>query len=397
MRKAIALCALVAAASIAHADVYVSDSESIAASLNAKHHAIAATGPQTAQTVSSGRGIKPGEKTHRGVPLGGVTPAATGSQALIDNAGVKYFINTDITFSTSSSASGAMSEASYTHAVAASTLNGGTVSSTLNDAFDGYNTLCLSLNNTVATCETGNANFVIYNKNGPATTECTGTTSGVNRQVVFPVQTSGSIQLQRKVFVPDNDSFARWLNYFTNTGATPQTVTMVIANNLGSDANTVVVDSSNGNATAEVTDTWVSSFQNFSGTTSSDPRQASVFQGPGASVPLAGINYVNGDDNPFWGYTFTLNPGQTRIIMNFVALGPTKASVAAKAASLVSTPTNSLQCMTNTERTELANFNAVPTATPPTIPIPGPGRPALIFLIALLIAFGVLGLRARVQ
>src|SRR6202049_3579760 len=112
--------------------------------------------------------------------------AATGSQALIDSQGLKYFINTDITFSTSSSASGAMSEASYTHAVAASTSAGGTTSSTLNDAFDGYNTLCLSLNNTVATCETGNANFVIYNKNGPATTECSGPVSHVNRQVDFP-------------------------------------------------------------------------------------------------------------------------------------------------------------------------------------------------------------------
>src|SRR5262249_7907523 len=108
----------------------------------------------------------------------GATQKATGSQALIDNSGVKYFINTDITFSTSSSASAAMSEASYTHAVAATTLNGGTVSTTLNDAYDGYNTLCLSLNNTVATCETGNANFVIYNKNGPATTEFLGATSG---------------------------------------------------------------------------------------------------------------------------------------------------------------------------------------------------------------------------
>ena len=47
-------------------------------------------------------------------------------QALIDDSGVEYFINTDITFSTSSSASAAMSEASYTHSVAASTANGGT-------------------------------------------------------------------------------------------------------------------------------------------------------------------------------------------------------------------------------------------------------------------------------
>jgi len=300
----------------------------------------------------------------------GASQRATGSQALIDNSGVKYFINTDITFSTSSSASGAMSEASYTHAVAATTLNGGTVSSTLNDAYDGYNTLCLSLNNTVATCETGNANFVIYNKNGPATTECPGANSGVNRQVVFPVQTvaSPSVQMWRKVYVPDNDSYARWLNYFKNTGATPVTLTAVIANNLGSDSNTTIVTSSNGNASAETSDLWVTTFQNYSGTTSSDPRLGHVFQGPGGAVQLAGINFADGDDNPFWGYTFTLQPGETRIIMNFAVVQPSKAAAAAKSAQLAAVFNNGLACTTTTEQAEIANFIAsLPIGQIPTL------------------------------
>lgn len=306
-----------------------------------------------------------GEHTHRGVP-----PKATGSQALIDNSGLKYFINTNITFSTTSSASGAMSEASYTHAVAATTLNGGTTSSTLNDAFDGYNTMCLSLDNTVANCETGNANFVIYNQNGPATTECTGSTSGVNRQVVFPVQTSGNIQMWRKVFVPDNDSFGRWLNFFKNTGTSLQTVTVVIANNLGSDSNTKIVTSSNGNATAETTDSWITSFQNYSGTTSSDVRLGHVLQSPGAAVQLAGIHFVDGDDNPFWGYTFTLVPGETKIIANFVVGQPSNAASAAKSAQLASVPVpgSGLQCTSPAEQQEFANFSIpLPLAQVPTL------------------------------
>ena len=66
------------------------------------------------------------------------------------------------------------------------------------------------------------------------------------------------------MFVPTNDSFGRWLNIVTNTGATAATFNLIIANNLGSDNNTVIVTSSNGNATAETTDTWVTSFQNYS-------------------------------------------------------------------------------------------------------------------------------------
>src|ERR1700692_1285350 len=58
------------------------------------------------------KGAKPGRSHHPG--------GAPGSQALIDSQGLKYFINTNIPFSTSSSASAAASEASYTHAVAAS-------------------------------------------------------------------------------------------------------------------------------------------------------------------------------------------------------------------------------------------------------------------------------------
>ena len=290
---------------------------------------------------------------------GFISPFATGSVPLIDNQGVKYFINTNITFSTSSSASGAMSEASYTHAVAATTLNGGTVPSTLNDAYDGYNTACLSFNNTVATCQTGNANFAIYNKNGPPTS----TTDCNSRQIDFKTQTIGTLQMSRKVYVPSNDSFARWLNTVTNTSGSPQTATVVIANNLGSDSNTVITGDSQGNTTPTPTSTWVTTFQNYSGTTSSDPRLGHVLQGVGAATPLAGINFANGDDNPFWGYTFTLQPGQTKIIMNFAVVQPSKAAAAAKSAQLASmSDANELNCMSTTEQSQVANFAVTPAA-----------------------------------
>ena len=385
MKRVIAGCLLATVAMVAHADVFVSDSDTIAAG--------ARQGSHTAD-VASGHVLKPGEKQHRGVPLSGVSPHATGSISLIDQAGVKYFINTDITFSTSSSASGAMSEASYTHAVAATTLNGGTTMSTLNDAFDGYNTLCLSLNNTVASCQTGNANFVIYNKNGAASLD--GTCN--DRQVIFPTQVAGNISMSRRVYVPDNDSYARWLNVFTNTGSSAQTVTAVIANNLGSDSNTVITASSTGSTTSPINDTsekWVATFQNYSGTTTSDPRLGHVLEGAGATVPLAGLNFANGDDNPYWGYTFTVQPGQTRIIMNFVTAQPSKAGAAAQAARLAGLPADATDCITPTELTSVANFVAAPAAPP--VQAPGPSAPMLALLTALLAALGLVALRVRLR
>ncbi len=335
-----------------------------------------------------GKDLKHQAKVAAGRPTkSGVKPKATGSIGLIDSSGLKYFINTNITFSTTSSASAAMSEASYTAAVNATTLNGGTTSSTLNDAFDGYNTACISLNGTIANCETGNANFVIYNKNGPATTECNG------RQVVLPTQSivvgSNTIQMSRKVFVPTNDSFGRWLNILTNTGATASTFGLVIANNLGSDNNTILVTSSNGNNTAETTDTWITSFQNYSGTTSSDVRLGHVLQGPSSANPVTGIHFVDGDDNPFWGYTVTLQPGETRIITNFVVGQPSKAAAAAKAAELASLPPNAVQCLTTAERAVITNF------APPPPPVPTLGQTGLVTLGILLALGALLILRRR--
>ena len=95
-----------------------------------------------------------------------------------------------------------MSEASFTHSVSATTANGGETQSRLNDAYDGYETLCISTDNTTGFCQTDNANWTIYNKNGPASLEPNG------EQVDFPVQAIGSLSVSRKVFVPNDDSFA---------------------------------------------------------------------------------------------------------------------------------------------------------------------------------------------
>jgi len=274
----------------------------------------------------------------------------TGSQALIDGSGVKWFANTNITFSTSSSASGAMSEASFTHAVAATTLNGGTVMSTLNDAFDGYNTLAINGTISPHSPVTGGTDQ-FFNKNGPATTEDGG------REIVYGVQTLlPNIDVSRKVFVPTNDSFARWLNIFHNTGGTTQTFQVEIANNLGSDANTVIVATSSGDSSATTSDNWVTTFQNYSGTTSSDGRLGHILQGSGAATQLSAIDFANGDDNPWWNYTLTLAPGQTAIIMNFATVQASKAAAAAKAAELVNLPANALQGMSDLEKSQVVNF-----------------------------------------
>jgi uncharacterized repeat protein (TIGR01451 family) len=286
---------------------------------------------------------------------------ATGSIGLIDASGLKYFINTNITTtgSTGSSLSGAASEASYTHAVAATTSAGGTTMSTLNDEFDGYGAICVSLTNASGPCTfPGNATYTDYYNNGPAAFDATVPPGSActNRQVAYPAQTIGGLSVKRKVFVPTNDTFIRWMNFFTNTTGSPITFTMITDNNLGSDSNTVITNSSNGDTVAQATDTWITSFQAYSGNVSTDVRTGVVIQGTGAPTPVSNITFVNGNDRPFWNYSITLAPGQTKAILIFSTGQPSKAAANAKSAALALLPANATQCLSATELGQIVNF-----------------------------------------
>ncbi len=356
-------------ATAAFADVAVTDRGSTARIIsgnNAATHAAAVAANNAKRAVKRarhGHSAVVGQEFH-------LAPTATGSVSLIDSGGLKYFINTNITFSTTSSASAGMSEASYTHAVNASTSAGGVTASTLNDSYDGYNTICVSLTNATGPCATGNAAYTIYNKNGPASVDATVPVSAActGRQYVFLPQTIGGLSVRRKVFVPTNDRFARWMNIFTNTTGAPITFTMLTANNLGSDSNTRVVTTSSGDNVATTADLWVTSFQNFSGNTSSDPRLFHVLQGTGAPTPVSNINFVDGDDNPYWVYSITLAAGQTKMIVNFGGGMETKALAATQAGTLANFQSNAQQCMSATELGQVTNFavnlGSLPTMNP---------------------------------
>lgn len=374
MKKAVLAAIVLLSTSVVYADISVTDRSSTLRFLsdatvlrpNANTATPAERAARHAAAVAQNQAKRDAKRArlHHSIGLTPTTQAfhpranATGSIPLIDSAGLKYFIDTNITFSTTSSASGAASEASYTASVAATTLNGGTTMSTLNDEFDGYQTICVSLTNATTQCQTGNANFTIYNKNGPPAFDATvpAIPTCTNRQVAFPVQTIGGLSVSRKVFVPTNDTFIRWMNFFTNTTGASITFTMITANNLGSDNNTVIVNSSNGDNVAQTSDTWITSFQNYSGTTSSDVRTGAVIQGVGAPTPVSNIFFADGDDNPFWVYSITLAPGQTKAILNFATGQPSKAAANAQSAALALLPASSTQCLSATELSEVTNF-----------------------------------------
>src|SRR5262245_26789639 len=165
-------------------------------------------------------------------PAQGVgAPLAAGQvPRLIDATGLEWFINDEVTYATASSAVGAASDAAFVAAVEASTAAGGTELSVLADAFDGYNALRVSVNGTTP---------VMFNQTGSATSDCNG------RQVITSSTIHG-VEITRKIYVPGNDGFARWLNVVRNTSGINTNINLTMVSNLGSDGKTKIWTTSNG-------------------------------------------------------------------------------------------------------------------------------------------------------
>jgi hypothetical protein len=278
-------------------------------------------------------------------------PLAAGQvPRLIDGTGLEWFINDEVAYATESSAVGAASDAVFVGAVEATTANGGTELSVLADAFDGYNALKVSVDG---------AADVAYNNLGAASADCNG------RQIVMPVLSSGGISVQRKVYIPNNDGFARWMNVVSNSSGAPHTVRLTMISDLGSDARTTIGTTSNGDAVADLTDDWVTSYEAFVQGSSRTPRLAHVLQSPGSALRLASLDFATGDDTPTWSYDLTVPAGGTVTVLNFVAGLASRADAALKGAQLAALPPWARVCMTSTEGASLANMVAGPLPTGP--------------------------------
>ncbi|MCK6456002.1 MAG: hypothetical protein L6Q92_05670 [Phycisphaerae bacterium] len=256
--------------------------------------------------------------------------AGAGDIALIDGSGLEFFINSDVTFSTSS-ASGAVSEASFTASVSATTSSGSPTLTTLSDAFDGYGAV--------------EVDGTYYTNNGTPTMECN------DRQLVYPVQTIGDLAVWRKVYVPDDDAFCRWVTFIRNDGAADAMITVFLDNNMGSDGGTNFVGTSDGDLEATTDDHWV-----ISNGDEDDPRIVHVFSGVGGAIGVSNPNFVVGDDDTEWEYELTIAPGETCAVMHFVAGLPTKFEAILRALEMENVTPAMIACLTDEELQQIKNF-----------------------------------------
>ena len=318
--------------------------------------------------------------------------AATGSVHIFTAAPggtrVEWFVNTNITFSTTSSGSLAFSEASM-HTAGAVTVS----SFNRDDAFDG------ALTWHVYTSPPGGADSSGgYLKAG-------GVVSVTANSVVGPNKTLAGLTTHAELYFSSSRNVVRSILYLQNPTGSPITVTVDNDNNLGSDSSTSIQATSSGDATFDASDNWVVSCQGISGPGTAcdltfDPVVTLAFQGPGGvRATNAGAIFANGNDNPNFRWSgITVPAGETRAVMMFVELSDTAADAEADAPVFNSNSTlqatDYLAGLTPLQQSEIVNFVINPTPVPTLTEWARAGMAGLLG-IAGVVSAGLFGRRRR--
>ena len=180
-------------------------------------------------------------------------------------------------------------------------------------------------------------------------------------------QSLSDLDVHREITVPNTggQDFARTVDVFHNPTESAITETVTIVGNLGSDGQTVVFNTSDGDTIVEPTDLWI-------GTDDADgsdtPAIVHYIHGPQGLIP-ATIELLG--DNIYWTYEITVDPGETVRLAYLTILGDNRADVEAAANALVSSTGFTGEAgsfLTGGELTSLLNFqfDSVP-GDPPTV------------------------------
>ena len=304
------------------------------------------------------------------------SPAGALPVELRDSNGTRYRINTDVDpLQTNSLASGAVTNATFEKPVTVTSYFIGLtpfgfffttysvqfqVDVPLRNAFAGFNGLVISGANGAALPQP-----LVYNPGTPlAAEDCV--QNNANRQLTFQTQTFGAVGLAvtRKVFVPNNAEFVRWLNIVTNTGTQPTQVGITLQGMLGSGSNTKVTATSTGDSTITSGDLWWTTAQSVpQGQRSSQPRIGFAVQGPGAIAPPRSVG-INSTGQAIATYTPTIAPGASAIVMTFTTVQGNNKQAKNTMENVVGLPSKAITCVSELELSQVVNFAHI---TPPQL------------------------------
>ena len=175
------------------------------------------------------------------------------------------------------------------------------------------------------------------------------TTEDSGREVAI-LQAMTAALVTRKIYVPSDGYFTRYLEIFRNTTASPVTVRPSIFNTLG--AGGTSVDSSDGDAELTNADSWVVT-DDGDASPLTQPAMAFVVNG---SAGLVGLESTVASA-PAWNWSpVIIQPGQSAVLMHFVSQHPTRAGALAAAQRLALLPPEALAGLSADERAAIVNW-----------------------------------------
>lgn len=186
-----------------------------------------------------------------------------------------------------------------------------------------------------------------------------GTLSENGREVRLGVSGLSGLEVIRRIYVPESQAFVRYLELLSNPTEGDISVSVAVDTNLGSDGNTVLVTTSDGDTVIEPTDTWTVTDDLSDG--GGDPSLAHVYAGPGASVvptvtmPLGRIIYT---------YDVTVPAGSRAVLMHFDSQNANRTAAIASGGFLGGLGNGTLDGIEQDVLADVANFDlAQPAAT----------------------------------
>ena len=180
-----------------------------------------------------------------------------------------------------------------------------------------------------------------------ATSEELGRELRIDARAVF-----GNVRFRRKVFVPTDDEFARYLDSFENTGSAAITIKLQLESTLRSSALTGIVGSSDGDADAESSDDFAVA-DDAEGT--GIAPFAFVYSDAAAPLQPASVLF---DTNGRIEVTFLLilAPGERRTLMSFLSQSSDRETAIARGSVLRDLGGSALVGLSDGERAQIANF-----------------------------------------
>lgn len=178
----------------------------------------------------------------------------------------------------------------------------------------------------------------------------TGATEQDGREIAIGPSTISGLSATRKIYVPTDANFARFLDSFTNPTGSAITATIAHTTNLGSDSSTSILGTSSGDTTLSANDSWV--VTDDSSVSGGDPAVAHIVAGAGFSS----TSFGRSGDNISWTQEITVAPGETVSLLYFGIQNFNRTAALEGAAALSAAPPEALLGLSESELSSIANW-----------------------------------------